>query len=265
MRTSIPLKSASLQTRPILASMRPSAFLLTLLAATFGGTCFATAQTPSAPASSATSHKTTQSKASHKASKKEPPPPAPLPPPPPDWPVNDKPNQASIVWDSKGLRIDAENSSLQQILHDVAVATGSRVEGLGADQRVYGAYGPGQARDVLMLLLNGSGYNVLMAGDLGQGAPRQIMLSMRRTGGNAPGTIQSIQENNEDEIPDNEVEEQPQPPPPQPPQGPNQPGFVPAGPIRTPQQVMEEMQQRQLQQQQLQQQPPENPPTNPQD
>ncbi len=99
------------------------------------------------------------------------PPPA---PPQPHWPVNDKPGQANIVWDSHGLRIDATNSSLHQIMKDVATITGTKVEGLGPDERVFGAYGPGLARDVLSQLLQGAGYNVLMIGDQGKGAPRQI-------------------------------------------------------------------------------------------
>jgi hypothetical protein len=193
----------------------------------------------------------------------------PAPPPGPNWPVNDHPNHAAVVWDSQGLRIEAQNSSLQQILRDVAVETGAKIEGMGADQRVYGAYGPGQARDVLSQLLIGSGYNVLLAGDLGQGAPRQIVLSPRRAGATTSATAgQPTQEaNGEEDAPDNEVEEQPEPQQPLPTQlGAGRPGFGPNGPVRTPQQVMEEMQQRQLQQQQeqQQQQQQQGSPTNPQ-
>ena len=65
---------------------------------------------------------------------------------------------------------------------EVSTETGTKVEGMGADQRVYGDYGPGQARDVLSQLLQGSGYNVLLAGDIGQGAPREIVLSPRQSG-----------------------------------------------------------------------------------
>ncbi len=197
--------------------------------------------------------------------------PAPAQPPAPNWPVNDHPKQASVIWDSHGLKIEAQNSSLQQILNEVAVETGTKIEGMGADQRVYGAYGPGQAREVLSQLLQGSGYNVLLAGDLGQGTPREVMLSPRRTGAGSPGTAnQPNQVNSDDDTPDNEVEEQPEPPQPipiQPSPGAGRPGFGPNGPVRTPQQVMEEMQQRQLQQQQQQeqqQQPPQQldtPPT----
>ena len=206
---------------------------------------------------------------SHRHSKtQEPAPVAQTPPPPPmpNWPINDKPNPASVVWDATGLRINASNSSLQQILSEVSTETGTKVEGLNSDERVYGEYGPGKARDVLSELLQGSGYNVLLAGDIGQGAPRQLVLSPRRAGqGDAPNP--SVTMNHPQQEPDEDVPEQPedQPQPPiQAPQMQNnlRPGFGPNGPVRTPQQVMEEMQQRQiLQQQQLQeQQQQQNPP-----
>ena len=37
----------------------------------------------------------------------------------------------------------------QQILTDVATATGSTVEGLTKDERIFGNFGPASARDVL--------------------------------------------------------------------------------------------------------------------
>ena len=137
------------------------------------------------------------------------------------------------------------------------MVTGAKVEGLGADERVFGAYGPGQARDVLSQLLQGSGYNVLMIGDQGQGAPRQIVLTVRHSGDSQP-TANSNQPSSNEE--DTEVDEQSQQPPPVP--APMRPGFGPGGPPRTPQQVMQEMQQRQeqMQRQQQQQPPQDNPP-----
>jgi hypothetical protein len=187
----------------------------------------------------------------------EPDPPMPVAPPEPEkpkWPAFDPPAQASVQWDSQGLKIDATNSSLQQILKDVSTETGAKVEGLTADERVFGAYGPGQARDVLSQLLQGSGYNVIMIGEQGNGTPRQILLSTRQTGANPPTSARNNPTNNNEE--DAEPDEQP---PPQEP-GSNRPNFPPGGPMRSPQQIMQEMQQRQqqLQQQQQQQQPPQN-------
>jgi len=176
----------------------------------------------------------------------------------PHWPVNDSPNPASVAWDSSGLRISASNSSLQQILNEVSIDTGTKVVGSIPDQRVYGEYGPGDARDVLSQLLLGSGFNVLLAGDIGKGAPSEIVLTPRRTGsGNAANAMNHDQQQVDQ---DDDVSEQPEEEPPPQLQQPQMPAEIrpapgPNGPMRTPQQVMEEMQQRQLlQQQQMQQQ-----------
>jgi hypothetical protein len=179
-------------------------------------------------------------------------------PEPPHWPANDSPAKPTVTWDSQGLKIDATNASLHQILNDVASATGTKMEGFGADERVFGEYGPGQARDVLSQLLHGSGYNVLMIGDQGEGTPRQIVLSPRKAGGAPASANRPSQESQDEDVPEQpEVEEQPPPQqplingrPPMPPQG-------PPGVPRTPQQVLQELQQRQqeMQQQQQQQQP----------
>jgi len=177
---------------------------------------------------------------------------APKPPELPKWPVDDKANPAAVVWDSQGLRIDAENSSLQQILKDVETATGATVEGDVSDERVFGAFGPGLARDVLSQLLQGSGYNVLMIGDLGKGAPREIVLSSRNSG-DAQGANKNPSGNGDEDSADNENEEQQQQ---QPIMNPVRSGFTPGGPPRTPQQIMQEMQQRQQQQQQGRPTPP---------
>jgi hypothetical protein len=77
------------------------------------------------------------------------------------------------------LTVKADNSSLTQILHQVSSATGMRLDGLGGDERVFGSFGPGAPRDVLTTLLNGTSYNVVMVGDLPNGAPRELVLSSR--------------------------------------------------------------------------------------
>jgi hypothetical protein len=170
------------------------------LAAVLAGATLLVAQTPAAaPAANAAAnpehkpgHAHTRPNAAHPQTTPPPvvqPSPTPVAPPEPElpqWPVNDKPAQASVSWDSLGLRIDATNSSLEQILKDVATATGSKVEGLNGDERVFGVYGPGQVRDVLSQLLEGSGYNVVMIGDQGQGVPRRILLTSRSVGGAQP-------------------------------------------------------------------------------
>jgi hypothetical protein len=177
----------------------------------------------------------------------------------PNWPANKTPAEATVVWDSHGLFIQASNSSLDQILNDISLRTGARVEGMGADERIFGTYGPGPARDVLTELLDGSGYNILMVGDLGQGTPRRIVLSGRPTGPAPPPSP-----------PDNEAEQEA---PEAPPTGPASPLTIPGAsppppvPVRTPQSMMQQqrmmreqeelMQQRRQQVQQQQQTDPQ--------
>ena len=152
--------------------------------------------------------------------------PAVAPAPMPAWPVNEAPKPAVVQWDSHGLRISAKNASLRQILTDVSSRTGATLEGLGADERVFGEYGPAPAKEVLAQLLHGSAYNVMLIGDQGQGTPRQIVLSVRSAANpnQAQHSAQPAQ-NNADDDPDPVVDDTPvqQPPPmPRPPMTPNQ-------------------------------------------
>ena len=222
----------------------------------FAGALLA-AQTPPAPAQPT-------APAAQKAAAQQKPSPtgAPLPqsapqpqPPPPDWPANNSPTPASIIWDSRGLEIVASNSSLTQILKEVSLATGAKVEGLDSDERVFGTYGPGPARDVLYNLLDGSDYNVILVGDLGKGTPRRVVLTRRsgstpQTPGAAPGAPNQQDDSEADEQAEQPEQFQPQPNPPPQPNG--------APPGRMPPQFMQELQERQRQIQQQQQQSPQN-------
>jgi hypothetical protein len=188
----------------------------------------------------------------------------------PKWPVNDSPAKPAVTWDSSGLKIEANNSSLHDILTQVSADTGAKVEGMGSDERVFGQYGPGAARDVISQLLHGSSYNVLLIGDQGAGTPRQIVLSARREGTNQSPQPQVENPVDPQDQPDEDIPDQPedmdqsnqQPPmmngrPPMQMQGPNGAPPEVQGAPRTPQQVLQELQQRQqqMQDQQQQQQP----------
>lgn len=183
-------------------------------------------------------------------------------PPPPDWPVNDKAAPAAVDWNGRVLSISATNSSLQQILADISNATGLKVEGAAADQRIYGSYGPAPARDVLSELLDGSGYNVLMIGDQGQGTPRTLVLTVK---GSAPAPHPGVSGQGKQPS-DEDVEEPEQPEQPDPNMH-RPPGIQPMQPgqNRTPQEIMQEIEQRRLQMQQLQGAPaaPQANPTQP--
>jgi hypothetical protein len=93
---------------------------------------------------------------------------------------------ATVTAQTNELTVKADNSSLTQILHQVSSATGMRLDGLGGDERVFGSFGPGAPREVLTALLNGTSYNVVMVGGLPNGAPRELLLTRRASGGASP-------------------------------------------------------------------------------
>lgn len=227
---------------PCLARPYLPAFLSALILAGLSPSGIAQQPAPSSTSSKAqTAHKPAPAKRKTVAVQPAPPAPvAPEPPKPPAWPVNDRPTAATVTWNSQGLRVEASNSSLQQVLNQVSTLTGTKIQGLGADQRIFGTYGPASARQVLSQLLDGSGYNVLMIGDQGQGTPRQILLSTQSGGQPPPQTATNHGDENADAA---DAEDQPQPEPQ--PAPPVRNGFAPGAPPRTPQQIMQEMQQRQ--------------------
>jgi hypothetical protein len=126
--------------------------------------------------------------------------PVPEPAPPPQPTVapslfEQPPVPATVTAHTNELTVKADNSSLTQILHQVSSATGMRLDGLGGDERVFGSFGPGAPREVLTALLNGTSYNVVMVGDLPNGAPRQLLLSHRAGGGASPQPAASANQN----------------------------------------------------------------------
>jgi hypothetical protein len=146
----------------------------------------------------------------HAAPKKAVAAPVPEPAPPPQPTVapslfEQPPAPATVTAHTNELTVKADNSSLSQILHQVSSATGMRLDGLGGDERVFGSFGPGVPREVLTTLLNGTSYNVVMVGDLPNGAPRELLLSRRAAGGSSPQPAASNQNqthNGEEDNPD---------------------------------------------------------------
>jgi hypothetical protein len=188
--------------------------------------------------------------------------PAPPAPKPPDWPANDLPSPANVVWDSHGLEVVASNSSLKQILKDISVDTGVKIEGLSQDERIFGTYGPGPAGDVISQLLDGSSYDVLIIGDLGQGTPRSVVLTARSSAASTGSNSNSNQPSREDTDAEEQARPFDEPRPDEPPY--QQPPITPNGnassvPARTQEQLIQEMQERQRQLEQQQQQNQQNP------
>jgi hypothetical protein len=113
----------------------------------------------------------------------------PAPPPPPTVAPSrfqEPAVPATVTAATNQLTVTADNSSLAQILHQVSSATGMKLDGLGGDERVFGSFGPGAPREVLTSLLNGTSYNIMMVGDLPNGAPRELLLTSRTAGGASP-------------------------------------------------------------------------------
>ena len=229
MRTTIRCRSLALQ------AFVPKGWLClsSLLLAGVLATGLLHAQTPPPPAAAhKTTHRHLRSAKVRKGAGDAKMPATPPEPPKPNWPVNNQPAPAAVTWNSQGLSIQATNSSLRQILEDVATATGAKLEGTVSEQRIFGVYGPGQARDVIIQLLQGSGYNVLMIGDQGRGAPSRILLTARSAGGAQDTASRAAQNTPSEDAADNEPEE-----PAQPPAAPPiiRPGFGPGTTMRPPQ------------------------------
>jgi hypothetical protein len=147
-----------------------------------------------------------------------------------------------------------------------------------SNERVVGQFGPGAPRDVIAQLLNGSHYDyVLMGSPADPGSLKKVILMARASGPEpapqpqtAPNQEQSLQavpeieqdQSSEDTAPDVQPEipqamESQQQPDQEEPAGQPPPGAPNGGPVvKTPEQLLRELQQQQ-QQQQNQGQPPQ--------
>jgi hypothetical protein len=97
------------------------------------------------------------------------------------------------VFRHGNLRIDANNSSLIEILRQISHQTGLDVEGLGHDQRIYGQYGPGSMSSTLAKLLDGSGYDYVIVGGGTGHPPTKLLLTVA---GEAPAGASVATNNN---------------------------------------------------------------------
>lgn len=198
------------------------------------------------------------------------------------------------------LTINARNATMNDVLTAVRRVTGASIDRppSSGSERVVGIYGPGQPKDVLTDLLNGSRYDYIILGSTTRpGGIDRIMLTPRNNQPTAvanntpqpnsqPGTNQQNANQDQDSEPDTDAEdetaperdEQPEaqpdqqaPPENQPPQQaqpeqqnqqqqPGQPNQQQnqQNQVKSPEELLRELQQMQQQQQQQQQQ--QNPP-----
>ncbi len=189
-----------------------------------------------------------------------------------------------VSYQNSQLTIVAPNSTLGDILRAVRKQTGAEIDIPAAPERVVTHLGPGPAREVVAELLNGSRFNYVLLGSpandalltrvvlvaktgpdivspapppsgpsiaeqqqLGIVPPGNPVSSAQEPAPDANDAAEATEENTDDNADQAaaEAEQQQQP-------APDQPG------VKTPQEMLQEMQQRQLQLQQ--QQPPGQPP-----
>jgi hypothetical protein len=212
------------------------------------------------------------------------------PPPPPVTPEHGPSSPPEVNFQDGKLTIVARNSTMGDVLTAVKQKTGAAVDMPAvSSERVVGQFGPGAPRDVLAQLLNGSHYDyVLLGSPADPGALNKIVLMARANGPEAAPkphaqqpqmnqglqavpeveTEQSPDENANEvttEVPQPEEEpqaEQPQPDQPQPDQQ-EQPGQQNGPVVKTPEQLLRELQQQQQQQQEQQQGQPQGAPGQP--
>jgi hypothetical protein len=100
----------------------------------------------------------------------------------------------TVTYQNGQLAISAQNSTLADILHAVHDRTGANIEiPPGANERVISSFGPGPARDVLTTLLNGSHFNYVMVGTEADPTAVAHVILTPKTGGETPPTVQASQ------------------------------------------------------------------------
>jgi hypothetical protein len=202
----------------------------------------------------------------------------PAPPPVPLTPSQRPPKRAQVTYADGTLSVSADNSSLNQILRQIATDTGMKITGGVADERVFGQYGPAAPAQILAQLLDGTSSNMILVqrdnAELGE-----LILTPRQGGPTPPNPNAAAFDDRNDSRESQQVAPaqvvQPMPTPAAgnpivPPPNPGAPTTTPPADssqpdspngVKTPQQIYEQLQRLRSQQQQQQQQPqPQTPP-----
>lgn len=173
-----------------------------------------------------------------------------------------------VTFQNNQLTIVAPNSTLADILRAVRKQTGAEIEIPPAPERVVARLGPGPARSVVAELLNGSRFNYILLGSPADDSQLARVVLVAKSGPDLtamPGGAQaglaqnpqnpqdSSQDMNDSQSADDSANDDntPEAPAAEAEQAPNPPE---QNAIKTPQQMLQEMQQRQMQLQQQQQQ-----------
>ncbi len=87
-------------------------------------------------------------------------------------------HRADITYSAGWLTVEANDSSLNQILRDIARRTGMKISGRVAEDHVFGTYGPAAPALILATLLDGTGSNLLLLQNAAD-APTELVLTPR--------------------------------------------------------------------------------------
>jgi len=128
---------------------------------------------------------------------------APKPVLPTAKPVLPPRHPAQVTFVGGSLKITADNSSLNQILGQIGNATGLKISGGVADERVFGTYGPADIASVLTNLLDGFAINMLLR-ENSHHQPSELILTPREGGPTPPSATAGVQnqQDTEDRPPD---------------------------------------------------------------
>jgi hypothetical protein len=91
---------------------------------------------------------------------------------------------ATVEYSEGRVAVVADNSSLNDILRDVARRAGMAVKGSVIDERVFGTYGPAAPAEVLATLLKGTGSNMMVVA--GSSHAAELILTPRQGGPTPP-------------------------------------------------------------------------------
>jgi hypothetical protein len=155
---------------------------------------------------------------------------------------------ARVAYANGQLTVTASNSSLNQILRDIAHETGMKITGGVTDERVFGQYGPAAPSKVLDALLDGTGSNMILV-HATAATPAELVLTPRQ-GGVTPPNPNAFHEDLPPPRPQYPITPQPEgnsreaPANAEPARSPNE--------VKTPQQIYEQLERMRQQQQQQQ-------------
>jgi len=93
--------------------------------------------------------------------------------------------RAEVRYADGLLSINANNSSLNQILREISRQTGMKITGGVREERVFGHYGPAAPADILATLIDGTATNMVLR-QTASAAPEELILTPRGGGASPP-------------------------------------------------------------------------------